>query len=202
MQFPSESQGKSVLNSLFYSTRFFYNNSNPTSVRFVYEVNSLLGDLDYFYATTSYLNTPYISNISGVVGGGIIEFNITGFNITQQNFFNVTIGFKRFGFSEFTAVVPFIIEYYPSSQYTAYTGLFTLQELGVAGRAIIGTIILLFIVAGIWSLTSSSEASMVAGAIVTGLFSVPAIGLFPMVFGIITVSVIVIILIGDSVVNR
>jgi len=201
MRPPSEVQGSNVLGSLFFSTQFLYNTSNPVQIDFVYEVNSLIGDLDYFWANTTYLGTPYFTNVSGIPGGGIITFNITGVNITQQNQFNVTIAFKRTGFQEYSVVVPFFIEFYTPNTYSAYTGLFNLP-VGVGGRAIIGTILLLFIVAGIWSITSSSEATLIAGVGATGLFSIPVIGLFPLAFGIITVSVIVIILIGDAVVNR
>ncbi|MCA1800582.1 MAG: LamG domain-containing protein, partial [Actinobacteria bacterium] len=135
-----------------------------------YDITSEQSDLQWFSANTTYDGVIYTQNVSGSPAGGIITLNITNLNITAQNVFTVQYAFKASGFDTRTWTETYYISPYVPGAYTVQKNLLSAAgELGVVGRAILGTLIVLAFISIVGGATKSITIAGVAGLAGVGL---------------------------------
>lgn len=174
----------------------YYNSTKIINV--TWEVISPIGDLEYFGLYTTYNSTNYSQNITGIPGGGIAYVNITGVDLSFQDTIYVTHYFKRTGYAEVSTVTTFnFLDYTPSNS-SIIGGMFdgTNAPSSVPGRALLGTFIVLIVVAGTYSVTRMSDVATIAGLATFGILSVPTVAMFPLLYGVIVVVVGSVVLIA------
>ena len=190
-------------NNTFASPAATYNNTTQT-INVTWEVIAGNADLVYWSINTTYNSTPYLTNRTSPAAGGIASFNITGVDLSVQDTIYVRFQFLRSGFDPVSFTLPFQFSDITPGNFTVSgsNGLWSLLPVSALGRALIGMIILLFAIAGTYSLTSMPTPSAAVGIVLTGLFSLPAVNMFPLVYGLITIAVLVVVIISDEVSNR
>jgi hypothetical protein len=187
----------SPLNNTYTAIEANYYNSTKI-INVTWEVISPVGDLEYFGLYTTYNSTNYSQNITAIPGGGIAYVNITGVNLTFQDTIFVTHYFKRVGYSEVSTVTAFnFLDYTPANS-SIIGGMFdgTNAPTSLPARALLGTFIVLLVVAGTYSATRMGDVATIAGLATFGILSVPSVAIFPLLYGIIVVVVGSVVLIA------
>lgn len=191
----------SLYEDVRYSIDAEYDNAT-SSFLITFDVYSSGGSLQYYGMSTSYNGVNYSTNTTSIPGGATQFINVTGFDPAVQDSVNVTFWIKAAAYDEQTWNEILYASGYSGGDYALKTGLFNLMPQSVAGRAILGMLILCIVMGGLLALTGVVEVAVIAGIAVTGLFIVPSIALFPLTYGLLGIATAVLIMIGDNLANR
>lgn len=192
-----------TLNGIFYRPNATYNNVSKT-INVTWEVISSIGELEWFALNTTYNGTNYSQNISGVPGGGIASVLVTGVNLSVQNSINVTFYIDRIGYDTVVFNYPFTFTDTNPQNSSITGGLFGGNNAPVTGwaRAILGMIIVILVSAGIFRITNDGKVTFACALAVIGILSAPSVGLFSLLYGLITVCVGTMLLISSQLGGR
>jgi hypothetical protein len=193
----------SPYNNTYLSKDATYNNVTK-KINVTWEVISSLGTIDYFGLNTTYNGSVYSQNVSGSPGGGIAYVNISNVNLSMNNSINVSFYFQRNGFPVEYITVPFTFLDVATGNNSLTGGLFTppTAPSSTTGRAILGMILLIIIVAGTYKFTNDGAVTALVACIIVGVFSITSVALFPKLYGLISVVVGLMVVFGGMINKR
>lgn len=200
MNFPAGDEYGTALNDTYYAYDVDYD-ANASTANVTFEVINSAGALDYWGMMTSYNGVNYSQNITGVPGGGIANFTVTGIDLDIQDYVNVTFWLKRTSFEEITFSQVFRFRSVTPENTTVTTGAFGDDKAPSSawGKALLATLIVLVGFAGVYQLTSVYQAAAIAAIALIALFALPSIAWLPLVYSLLAIGTITIILVGDAV---
>jgi hypothetical protein len=145
---------------------------------------------------TTYNGTTYFTNNSGVPGGGIGWFNITGVDLDFQDRIVVDSWFRRTNDELERFSTPFLFIVYSATNSSVIGGLFedTNAPTTPPGRALLGMIIVIIVTAATYSVSRMSEVAGFAAIVTIGFLGTPSVAIFPLLYSVITVIVASIVL--------
>lgn len=174
----------------------YYNASKIINVTF--EVTAFNGSLDYFMLNTTYGVTSYSNNISSSPSGGTAFVEINNTNLSVQDTIYVTFQIKKSGYDVVTFMYPFKF-YDLSAESSSIVNVFddVNVPISVSGKAILGMIILVVGIAGAYLFSRDGIFTAVFGLVLVMVLTFTR--MFPFLFGIITLSIVGVILIVRAV---
>lgn len=188
--FSSSNQYSDALNDTYYSISANYDNTTSQIV-VDWEVIGANGDIEYFGMTTSYDGNTYSDNSSGVPGGGISTITINGVDLTVQDTINVVYFYKRINYEieSFSNSFYFINTDPKNSSITG--GMFGGDNVPqtIPFKALLGMIIVIIVTAAVYSTTKMTDMAGIAAISTVGILTLPSVGVFPLLYGVITVVV-------------
>jgi hypothetical protein len=189
---------QSIFDLANFDVSFLYNNASEAI--FTYDTVSSDGAIQWFAATTNYNGVPYSTNVTSSSGGGTITLNITGANASIQDSITYTIYLKVNGRETYTESYTYRLSETNPLNTTIRGGLTQspASEMTSAGKAILGTFIVLFFVAAVFGLSGSLTAAAITGALITGGLAVGTWALFNPIYAVITVVVLLVTALGDA----
>lgn len=197
MQIASGSGYNFTLSDIY--TRYnatYFNSTNKINVTF--EVTAFNGSLDYFMVNTTYGVTEYRDNISSSPGGGIAFVEINNTNLTIQDTIYVEFTIKKTGYNSVSFIYPFkFFDIAPQS--SSINNIFDVSNSpsSNSGKAILATIILVICIAGAYAFSRDQLFTTVFGIVVLMLLTFN--NMYPLLFGIMTLAIVGIIIIGKAV---
>lgn len=198
MQFANVQTYPTGLNQTFTFARAVFDNTTST-INVTWRVTNAVGGLSWFALNTTYGGVPYSQNISTISGGGTASVLITGVNLSVQNNINVTFGLQNNGFNAVQFTQGFTFLNVIGGNQTLVGGLLDNAPSGALGKVLLGCFIVFALTAGMFAMSGSRELATLGFIIGTGVVTVPSIGLFPLLYGVITCVVGAVVLVADLV---
>lgn len=198
MQLPGTSTFTSVFSQVELSRSVsFVNTSSAGAGNFsiLMDIISSTGLLQSFGVSTIYLGVPFISEVSGIPGGGTINLSVLG-DLSLQNCVNVSYFFNATGFPAFNETSQACFQGYDARNVTFTTGLFDDIDLGTSGKGVIATIILIIAMGGMLVATRQLKGTVLVGAALIGGFGF--VGMYPFTISIlVAISIVVLVVAGE-----
>jgi len=148
---------------------------------------------------TSYNGIEYFVNTTGIPGGGLELFNITNINLSLQDRINVTYWFKAVGYDTQTWTTPYLFTNLTSVNTSLMGGLCTDLPLSTDGRGILGTFIIIIIVAAVGGTVRSMTAGGIIGSVFVLVFSFQSCPLLPTPYAWLSFATLTVLIVGDQI---
>jgi hypothetical protein len=201
MDLPSQASFTSVFSQIGINKKVtFVNVSSLTIGNFtiLMDIISPTGLLQLFGVNTTYNNIVYASSVTSIPGGGSINITFPA-NLSLQNCFNVTYFFNASGFDFYSEKENYCFYGYDIQNVTFTTGLFDDIDLGVAGKGVIATIILILALGGMLIATRNVKGTVLVGSLLVGALGF--VGMYPLTISLLSSLGVVVLVVASEVVS-